>query len=102
MPPDYSEEQLGVTYRILADQIGNLVARISSPSLLRKVKRFDNGDQDPELDEALSTMRNEFGSRMEAYQITRACEGVIEVIMAVSGHLHLCPRSNSCPFRSDL
>ncbi|RSH81542.1 methionyl-tRNA synthetase [Saitozyma podzolica] len=81
---DYSEEQLGVNYRLLADQIGNLVARISSPSLLRKVKRFDDGDRDSELDEALSTMRNEFGSRMEAYQITRACEGVIEVIMAAN------------------
>jgi hypothetical protein len=61
------------------------VSRISSPSLLKKVKRFDIGDRDPELDEAMSTIRDEYGSRMEGYQITRACEGVIEVIMAVSG-----------------
>lgn len=79
-PPDYSEEELAVHYRILADQIGNLLSRISSPKILSKMGTFKAEDREVEFDKQLSGLRDKFEEQMEAYGISRACEGVMDVV----------------------
>lgn len=73
-----------VQYNLLADQIGNLLSRMSAPRLLAKVGEWKEEYRDPDLDWLMSSLRGEFESRFEAYQITKACEGLLDVVVAVS------------------
>ncbi len=99
---DYSEDQLKVHYNLLASQIGNLLGRISSPKLLSRFLELptDNSAtnvsqsaEDGESDAAsdlklqLSWMRDLFEKRMEDREVTKALEGVMEVVAEVSFRL---------------
>lgn len=91
---DYNPAEVEVQYRLLADQMGNLLSRISGAKLLKKAKReFDWGDEkagekgkdrDEELDRMMAGMREEFEGKMEVSGVSQACAGVMDVIMAVS------------------
>lgn len=91
---DYNPAEVEVQYRLLADQMGNLLSRISGAKLLKKAKReFDWGDEkagkkgkdrDEELDGMMAGMREEFEGKMEVFGVSQACAGVMDVIMAVS------------------
>lgn len=80
---DYSEEEMGVSYRTLADQVGNLLSRISSPKVLGKMKAFEKGDRDVEVEERLSGLRERVEGHMESYAVTRACDSILEVVATV-------------------
>jgi methionyl-tRNA synthetase len=80
---DYSEEELAVSYRVLADQVGNLFSRISSPKVLGKMRAFEEGDRDLEVEEKLNGLRGKVGEFMEGYSVTRACESILEVVATV-------------------
>lgn len=70
---------------MLADQMGNLLSRICSPRLLAKMTPWsESADRDEELDLLLSGLRHTFEGRMESMAISKACEGVMEAILAVS------------------
>ena len=85
---DYSEEQLRSNHHILASQLGNLVARISSPQVINKVQ-VPASDKDvsmnniAQLDGLLGGLRDEVKSRMEKYEVTRACEAIMNVVSEV-------------------
>lgn len=82
---DYSQDELAVQYRQLADNLGNLLSRISSPRLLNKMDEWqEDRDADEEMDSLLASMRDNYEERMESVGITRACEGVMDVVQAVS------------------
>ncbi|KAK8864207.1 methionine-tRNA ligase [Kwoniella newhampshirensis] len=85
---DYAPEQVEVHYRLLADQVGNLLSRISGPKMLKKATReFDPAspeDRDVELDRLLGGLRDDFESKMEGYMVNHACGVVMEVIMATN------------------
>lgn len=81
---DYSEDEMGVSYRILADQVGNLLSRISSPKILAKMQAFAESDRDRAMEEALTGLREKVCSHMEEYAVTRACDSVLDVVATVS------------------
>lgn len=85
-----------MNYRVLADQIGNLLSRISSPRILGKMTDFTSADQDAELDDTLGKLRNVVCGHMEAYAISRACDSVLDVISTV------CPSYDSVPISAHL
>ena len=72
---DYSAENLEVHYRLLADQMGNLLARLASPRILGRVTQWQG-----ERVDGLGEMRDAFEKRMEGYAVTRACEGVMDAV----------------------
>lgn len=80
---DYSSDELAVSYRQLADQIGNLLSRISSPRLLAKMQPWTSADRNAELDAQLESLREMFETRMEEVEISQACEGVMDLIATV-------------------
>ena len=80
---DYSEEELAVSYRVLADQVGNLLSRISSPKVLGKMGKFEEGDRDSDMEEKLNGLRERVLGHMEGYAVTRACESILEVVATV-------------------
>lgn len=96
---DYNPAEVEVQYRLLADQVGNLLSRISGAKVLKKAEReFDWGngktgdtgvDRDEELDGMMARMREEFEGKMEMFGVSQACASVMDVIMVVSG-LSLC------------
>ena len=75
---------MNVNYRILADQIGNLLSRISSPRILAKMGPFTPEDRDPEFEAALTALRVVVCDHMEAYAVSKACDSILEVIASVS------------------
>ncbi|WVR07230.1 methionine-tRNA ligase [Kwoniella sp. DSM 27419] len=87
---DYAPDQVEVHYRILADQFGNLLSRISGPKMLAKATRNldfsspDSADRDAELDGLMSGMRSEFETKMEGYAVAPACAGAMDVIAATN------------------
>jgi methionyl-tRNA synthetase len=81
---DYSEDELAVSYRTLADQVGNLLSRISSPRILEKMQAFTPEDRVEEIEETLSGLRDRVGGLMEGYAVTRACDAILEVVATVS------------------
>lgn len=83
---DYSEAQLETNYRQLAAQVGNLLARIASPKLLERVGELPAAvhEEDQALHELLRNMRGGFEARMEKFEIQRALDGVMDVVMEVS------------------
>jgi len=81
---DYSEDEMGVSYRTLADQVGNLLSRISSPKILAKMQPFTESDRDKGMEETLSGLRERVCGHMEEYAVTRACDSVLEVVGTVS------------------
>jgi len=88
---DYSEEELAVSYRVLADQVGNLLSRIASPKVLKKMGTFDDGDRDIEVEEKLNDLRDRVCGAMEVFAGTRACESILEVVSTVCH-----PQSSQC------
>ncbi|KIR33577.1 methionine-tRNA ligase [Cryptococcus deuterogattii MMRL2647] len=105
---DYNPAEVEVQYRLLADQMGNLLSRISGAKLLKKAKReFDWGDEktgekgkdrDEELDRMMAGMREEFEGKMEVFGVSQACAGVMDVIMATNKlFTSLAPWSPSTP-----
>ena len=84
---DYSDQQLRTSHSMLAGQLGNLVQRIQSPKIHRKVAStpedvaaaFEACPQ-PELVEKLSSVRQRVDERMEAYEITRAADAIMDVV----------------------
>ena len=81
---DYSDEELRATYTVLASQIGNLVSRLHSDSLIRKITLFQNTMRIPKLDLLLVGLREKMESSMDRYDTVEACESILEVIAAVS------------------
>jgi methionyl-tRNA synthetase len=81
---DYSEDEMGVSYRTLADQVGNLLSRISSPKILAKMQAFSENDRDKDVEETLSGLRDRVCAHMEEYAVTRACDAILEVVALVS------------------
>lgn len=75
---------MGVNYRILADQIGNLLSRISSPRILGKMVDFTPQDRDPEADDSLNALRDAVTGHMDLYLVSRACDSILDVISTVS------------------
>lgn len=80
---DYSEEELAVSYRVLADQVGNLLGRISSPKVLGKMGVFEEGDRDVEVEEKLNGLRERVAGCMVGFAVTKACESILEVVATV-------------------
>ncbi|WWC61657.1 methionine-tRNA ligase [Kwoniella dejecticola CBS 10117] len=87
---DYAPDQVEVHYRILADQFGNLLSRISGGKMLKKANREldfssqNSEDRDPELDSLLSGLKGEFENKMESYNISGACASVMDCIAAAN------------------
>ncbi|WWC70413.1 methionine-tRNA ligase [Kwoniella pini CBS 10737] len=87
---DYAPDQVEVHYRILADQFGNLLSRISGNKMLKKANREldfsspNSEDRDTDLDSLLSNLKGEFENKMENYNISGACASVMEVIAAAN------------------
>ncbi|WVW83676.1 methionine-tRNA ligase [Kwoniella bestiolae CBS 10118] len=87
---DYAPDQVEVHYRILADQFGNLLSRISGTKMLKKATRnldlvsSGSQDRDEELDRLLGGLRDEFESKMEVYGVSGACQSVMDVIAATN------------------
>ncbi|KAK6910337.1 methionine-tRNA ligase [Kwoniella mangroviensis CBS 8886] len=87
---DYAPDQVEVHYRILADQFGNLLSRISGSKMLKKATRDlnlvtpESQDRDEELDRLLSGLRDEFENKMEVYGVSGACQTVMDVIAATN------------------
>ena len=81
---DYSEDEMAVTYRTLADQVGNLLSRISSPKILAKMQPFTEGDRDVGVEEKIEGLRDRVCAHMEEYAVTRACDAILEVVATVS------------------
>ncbi|WWD17494.1 methionine-tRNA ligase [Kwoniella shandongensis] len=85
---DYAPDQVEVHYRLLADQMGNLLSRISGAKMLKKATReFDpssSEDRDVDLDGLLAGLRDDVESKMEGYMVNHACGAVLEVIMATN------------------
>jgi methionyl-tRNA synthetase len=84
MMTDYSEEEMNVNYRILSDQIGNLLSRISSPRILGKMGPFSLEDRDPMFDAQLTDLRDVVCAHMEEYAVSKSCDSILEVIASVS------------------
>lgn len=80
---DYSEEELAVSYRVLADQVGNLLSRIASPKVLKKMGTFEDGDRDMGVEEKLNGLRDRVCGAMEGFAVTKACESILEVVATV-------------------
>jgi methionyl-tRNA synthetase len=84
--PDYSAEQLGVDHQLIMAQVGNLLNRVMSPALLKKMQgEIGQEHPRPHLDTRLANVRDDVERWMEDFQVTKACEEVIELLMAVSG-----------------
>ncbi|WWC89531.1 methionine-tRNA ligase [Kwoniella dendrophila CBS 6074] len=87
---DYAPDQVEVHYRILADQFGNLLSRISGTKMLKKaireldLKSSESKDKDEELDSLLTNLKDEFELKMENYNISGACSSVMDVISATN------------------
>lgn len=82
---DYGPDELVAQYRALSDTIGNLVGRISSPAILGKVDRWDTARDGHEgMDEALEGMKGAYKARMDKVDVSRACEGIMDVVQQVS------------------
>ncbi|OCF36953.1 methionine-tRNA ligase [Kwoniella heveanensis BCC8398] len=85
---DYAPDQVEVHYRILADQFGNLLSRISGPKMLKKATReldlttAGSPDRDDELDRLMGGLRGEVEERMEGCGVSQACAAVMDVIAA--------------------
>lgn len=77
---DYSDEELGNNYARLKDQVGNLVGRIGSRGLLKKVGDWKPEDRDASMDALLSTFRDSYETRFEAYELTQAASSLIGLI----------------------
>jgi methionyl-tRNA synthetase len=81
---DYGPDELVAQYRALSDTIGNLVGRISSPAILGKVDRWNPArDRHEGMDEALEGMKGAFKARMDEVDVSRACEGIMDVVQQV-------------------
>ena len=74
-------------------QIGNLLNRIQSPKILNRMGGITNEPALPDLDATLSKLRDEVDKRMEGYQVTRACELIIDLLQDVSRHLSSVAKS---------
>lgn len=83
---DYSETELAASYARLTDQIGNLIGRISSPALVKRIKTWDKAMSVPELDAALD-IRDTFESRFENYELTRAAAGILDMIAEANRYI---------------
>lgn len=89
---------MGVNYRVLADQIGNLLSRISSPRILGKMAPFAPEDRDADVDQSLNALRDTIAGHMESYLVSRACDSILDVVSTVSPdpcflNPSLCPRA---------
>lgn len=83
---DYSERELANNHKLLRFQLGNLLNRISSPTMIPKIGDFRpelTDAEDGPLDTALKGLRDMVEQRMEGYEVHRACEGIMEVVMMV-------------------
>lgn len=81
---DYGPDELVAQYRALSDTVGNLVGRISSPAILGKVNRWDaERDRHEGMDQALGQVKGLFMEKMDDVDVSRACEGVIDVVQEV-------------------
>jgi methionyl-tRNA synthetase len=67
----------------LADQVGNLLSRIASPKVLKKMGTFEEGDRDVGVEEKLNGLRERVCGAMEGFAVTRACESILEVVATV-------------------
>ena len=82
---DYGPDELVAQYRALSDTIGNLVGRISSPAILGKVDKWDTArDTHEGMQTALQGMKEAFKSRMDEVDVSRACEGIMDIVQQVS------------------
>jgi len=79
---DYVADHLEVTYGRLQDQMGNLVARASAPSMLDRVrdKQWDSAEADAELDSLLRDTRDRYEAAYEALDLNRATNAVYDVL----------------------
>lgn len=94
---DYSPQEIETQYKQLASQVGNLLGRISSPKLLDRVSATPIA-----IDCRLSTMLGDLCAKLEdrldRYEITRACEDVMDVVAEANRHFTAAqPWSATCP-----
>ncbi|EIW70887.1 hypothetical protein TREMEDRAFT_43432 [Tremella mesenterica DSM 1558] len=80
---DFSLEGVEVQYKLLADQMGNLLSRMCSDKILGKVEEFI-WERDNEMDKLLSDMKIRWEERMEVYGVSKACEGIMEVVASAN------------------
>lgn len=86
---------MSVNYRVLQDQIGNLLSRIASPRILANMVDFTPEDRDIAVETKLSALRDTVQAHMEVYAVSKACDSVLDVIATVS------PSSRTRTFRAD-
>lgn len=80
---DYSSEELGSAHDILASQVGNLLNRLLSPKIYRQVGSLTDGRELPDFDEKLTRARYEVDRLMDGFQLTKACETIMELLAEV-------------------
>lgn len=89
---DYSSEELGKQYSLLATRMGNLVGRISSAKIQKRFLAAGNtalkqpGDEAPErpLWDMLVGLQQRLETRLDKLEITAAMQDVMEIILEVS------------------
>lgn len=64
--------------------MGNLVSRISSPRLLAKMRPWTPADRNAEIDASLAALREVYQTRIEGMEISKACEGIMDILGDVS------------------
>lgn len=93
---DYSPAEIETQYKQLASQVGNLLGRISSPKLLDRVGVSTRIDCP--LQSMLDELRPKLESRLDRYEITRACEDVMDVVAEANRHFTAAqPWAATCP-----
>ncbi len=73
-------------HKQLRFQLGNLLNRIQSPALFPKIGEFRpdlSGEQEGPLHNALTGLRDVVEHHMEAYEVSKACERIMDVVMLV-------------------
>lgn len=81
---DYSDLTLNAEYQLLSNQIGNLAARIGVPRMFQKIKPLPLRFSEPVLDDMLFKLPQRYIALMDKYEISKACEAILEVVAEVS------------------
>jgi methionyl-tRNA synthetase len=81
---DYSDLTLNAEYQLLSNQIGNLAARIGVPRMFQKIKPLPLRFSEPVLDDMLFKLPQKYIALMDKYEISKACEAILEVVAEVS------------------
>ncbi|KAL7423543.1 methionyl-tRNA synthetase [Cryptotrichosporon argae] len=78
---DYSADSMRKSYSELAGMVGNLANRVANKAILAKVLDWDDAERDARLDARLSHLATKVAKRVGRYEIARACEEIMDVVV---------------------